>query len=272
MAESTAHTQGFQKVSMVLNTKPAKRSQLIYAAIILSLSAHIFWLAIMYLATASPAGNETGEEQPMEEMELKFEEPEEMAAEMMANPNMSEPVRNLLANAESQRTNEVVNYAGKSQAEIDAEVNANLRALEQNEFNALQSNRKDGGYSEPQKTDPNAKDNKNTSKEKDYEWYKNGSNKSTSGPVSAEYFLSGRTAKSTKKPTYRCKSSGKVVVKITVAPTGEVVDASVDDAKSVGSDCIREESLNYAKLWTFNYDAAAAKKQNGTITFTFNAQ
>jgi TonB family protein len=128
------------------------------------------------------------------------------------------------------------------------------------------------GVNDKPKEDPKAKDNKNQNHTDNYDWYKNSSNKSSSGPVSAEYFLSGRTAKSTKKPTYRCKSAGKIVVNITVDPNGAVVGAEVDDAKSIGVDCIREESLKYAKMWTFDYNQSAAKKQNGTITFTFSAQ
>jgi hypothetical protein len=260
-----------QRVLTLLNAKPAPSSQWIYLAVILSLVAHIFALVVMYLATASPAGAEAKAEKTVDEIELKFEDESPMDEQDVRAANTSEVVRNLLANAQSQRTSDRVNFSAKSQEQINAEVEQSLKGLEQNEFNQLRSTHSNIPDNVPPPANSNAKDAASQSKDQ-YDWYKNASNKSYAGPVSAEFNLKDRSAKSSPRPTYRCKSSGQIVVKIAVAPTGEVIDAELDEGKSRGGDCIRDESLSYARKWLFNYNAASPKKQSGTITFTFSAQ
>lgn len=267
---STQETANTSRIALMMNSRPPRTTAFVYQAIILSLSAHIFVLLVMFLVTSSPAVEEEQATEAIEEIELKLEEDEPQ--DDGSASNTSEVVRNLLANAEAQRTNDRVNYSGKSAEQIQAEVDQMYRDMEQQEFNQLRSGRPDNSVPvqrpedqkpkqdpKSQRTDPTASNN-------------NPSDKSFSGPVSAEYALSGRDPKSMPKPTYRCKSFGKIVVNIAVDPTGAVIDASIDEGKSKGNDCIREESLKYAKRWKFDYKDSAPKKQNGTITFTFSAQ
>jgi TonB family protein len=256
------------KLSLLLNAHPPRATRWVYMAIILSLLAHIFVFGVMYLATASPANSEQGTQETVEELELKFEE-KLSEEELQAGMVQSERVRNLLANAESQRTSEKVNYVGKTKEEIDREVEEMYRNMEASEFNSLKEGRpKDQVVATSQDSKPTDP----TKNKSNQEQPQAGSNQSYSGPVSAEFYLKGRQSKSTPKPTYRCKSAGKIVVNIEVNTQGDVTDASIDEGKSTGNDCIREESLKYAKRWRFDYNELAPKKQPGTITFVFSAQ
>ncbi len=261
-----------EQVQSLLGSKPGKKTSFIYQAIIVSLSIHIFVLGITYLLSVPPLetiGEESDE--AIEEIELSFEEPETELPVPDPMEGMSEEVKNLLANAQSVRTSDRVNYTAKSQEEINAEVYQQLKGLEKAEYDQLKSGRPDNSIKD-NVNDPKekAKDDKNASKE-NYDWYKNQSQKSYAGPVSAEFSLQGRSVKSSPKPTYRCKTSGKVIIKIEVNQAGEVTNAAIDE-RSTANDCIREESLAYAKKWKFDYNEKAPKKQAGTITFTFSQQ
>ena len=268
LAESTMSEFTSHKLSLLLKAQPPRATEWVYLAIILSLLLHAFTLGIMYLTTASPATSAEKTEQTVDELELKFEE-DLREEELEAGSVQSERVRNLLANAESQRTSERVNYSGKSEEQIAKEVEEMYRNMEANEFKGLAEGRPKDQSVPTYTPEPR---NEATRNNKQDAPLSTGSNQSYSGPVSAEYFLKGRQSKSAPKPTYRCKSSGKIVVNIEVNTMGEVTGVSIDEGKSSGNDCIREESLKYAKKWTFDYNESAPRKQAGTISFTFSAQ
>ncbi len=265
MASETAN---IERLSKLLNARPSTKGTFVYQAIILSLAAHIFILAVLYLMTATPADESalTEEDETIKEIELSFEAPEPTPE---SSSMMSESVANLLAQSGSQQTREKVNYTGKSQEEIQAEVLQNLKNLEQAEKDALKTTHKDYSVKDRAKDNKTGDQKTNASKE-NYDWFKNQSNKSYEGPVSAEYALAGRTAKSTPRPTYRCKTSGKVIVNIEVNHLGEIIQAVLDE-RSTANECIRAESLAYAKRWRFD-PKESVKKQNGSITFTFSSQ
>jgi TonB family protein len=260
------------RLKVLLNAKPEGRTAFILNAIIISLSAHIFIFAVIYLMTSAPAmdAEETVDES-IDEIELAFEEPE-LTPEQLEDPsNMSEEVKNLLAAAGSKRTNENVNYSGMTQAEIKAMVAENLRQEEQAEKDRLATNHKDYSVKDPakDKQDPGKSDkNKNPDPNKTNP---NGGDQSFAGAVSAEFDLAGRKPSKSPKPTYRCKSAGKVIVHIDVNQYGEVTNAWIDNA-SATDECIRAESLTYARKWKFDAKESAAKKQSGTITFKFTNQ
>lgn len=264
----SSESANIEKFNQLMKARPSKQASFIYQAVILSLAVHIFIFAIMYLSTVTPENGEASSEdaETLKEIALSFA-PEEPLPD--PSKGMSEEVANLLAQSGTQRTNERVNYTGKSQEEIQAEVLQNLKNLEQAEKDALKTTHKDYSVKDKNDANRNGENQKNTSKE-NYDWFKNQSNKSYDGPVSAEYNLAGRTAKSTPRPTYRCKTSGKVIVNIEVNNLGEIINASLDE-RSTPNECIRAESLSYAKRWKFDVKDAT-KKQTGSITFTFTSQ
>lgn len=257
-----------QQLTRILNAKPEKQTAFVYQAIVLSLAGHILVLALIYLSGSPSMGNTKDEpDETVKELELAFEEeePEEIQEELP--DNMSEEVRNLLANSQSEKTKERVNYSRKSKAQIEEEVRQELEALENEEKRKLAERRPEKPKENLPPSKPDKKPDKNSPDN-----VPNPSDKSYEGRVAALYSLENRSAINQPKPLYRCKSSGRVIVKIEVDQTGKVIAATIDDSGSVMNDCLRQESQKYAMKWKFDYSTAAPKKQNGTITFDFSAQ
>jgi len=256
------------RFAALLNDEPGERSKRIYTAVIFSIALHIFVLLIMIFVSLDPSKLAEQEVPVFKEIDLSFVELMEQPATPGDMPaNMSEDVRNLLANENSQRTSARVNYSGKSRAAMEQEVEDYYRNLEKGEYEKLAE--KHDEIKLPTNPDDVKKQDK---KREDYSYMKDGGDKSYSGNVAATFSLGDRQPSLSPKPTYRCKAAGKVVVKIEVSVAGEVTSASVDEVQSVLNECLREESVNYALKWKFNYKADAPKKQPGTITFVFSAQ
>lgn len=94
------------------------------------------------------------------------------------------------------------------------------------------------------------------------------------GNVSVSYSLFDpvRHARRLPVPAYMCEGGGEVVVNITVNPSGEVIDCSVDDACSEDNACLRSSALAKARQSSFNADPSAPAKQYGTISYLFVPQ
>lgn len=254
------------RFAALLEDEPAERTKRIYTAIIFSLVLHIFVFIIMLLVVVGPPREVEATTPLFEELDLNFLELMQPANAAAPNATaMSEDVRNLLANENEQRTAQRVSYTGKSRAAMEQEVEEYYRNLEKSEYEKLAENHKE--YIQPDANDktvlPRQRD--------DYSHLKN-NEKSYEGTVTKSFSLPGRDATATPTPAYRCKASGKVIVKIEVSATGEVTSAVIDEAQSTLNLCLRDESRNYAQRWKFNYKADAPKKQSGTITFVFAAQ
>lgn len=252
-----------------LDEKPTERTNIIYQAIIFSLVLHVFFLFTTHQLT------EEGSKPPKEEfipIELEMLEPEQVEIVQQRQEEMvrrNGELKNVVANENSQQTDRVVNYRGMTQEQINQQVYNDLKNMEAEEFNRL--SQEHSPVSNPNqsagdkgkggvKPDPNAW------------WKEKGSQQSYSGNVSAAFNVKGRDARQQPLPTYRCKSSGTVVIKVVVDQTGAVVETKIDEARSSMNDCLRSESEKYAAMWKFDYNASAAKKQDGTITFTFSSQ
>ena len=258
-----------QELSRILDSKPEKQTVFVYQAIVLSLAAHIVVFALIFLSgNPSSSRSEDPNDPGIQELDLSFEPPEEEVFTDMPQ-GMSEEVRNLLANSESQTTKERVSYSAKSKAQIEQEVLNDLKNLEASEYSKLKEGRPDSKEAvadkkETQTATPESKE--------DYSWINQPSDKSYEGRVAASFQLSGRKPLNSPKPLYRCKSAGLVVVKIEVDQFGKVTSALVDESKSVANECLREESKKYALKWMFDYSDKAPKRQEGTISFDFSAQ
>ena len=93
------------------------------------------------------------------------------------------------------------------------------------------------------------------------------------GPTRIYYDLAGRNHLYLPIPIYKCRSSGKVVLKIEVNQKGIVEDASIIEAVSTTKDpCLLETALSTAKISRFNPDISAPRIQTGTLTYHFVAQ
>ena len=93
------------------------------------------------------------------------------------------------------------------------------------------------------------------------------------GPTRIYYDLAGRNHLYLPIPIYKCRGSGKVVLKIEVNQKGTVEDASIIEAVSTTTDpCLVETALSTAKISRFNPDISAPRIQTGTLTYHFVAQ
>lgn len=97
------------------------------------------------------------------------------------------------------------------------------------------------------------------------------SQQSVNKKSSVHYSLVNRTHKYLPIPIYLCEAGGKVVVNITVSSSGEVNDASINQAASIDNQCLRDHAIEYAHKARFSYDASK-KSQLGSITFYFEAK
>ena len=181
---------------------------------------------------------------------------EQMEARMAA-------IRNAAADRQAARSDEVRSSRAE-EARMAAEVEAELRALERQTFDALADGREAPESAGTRRPDDNRP-------LEDYE----GWDARYDGQVTAEYDLSGRKALQLDIPGYRCRGGGVVVLSIAVSPGGEVLDVAVQQAEALGEgvvECLRSEALRSAGRCRFASRSDAPRRQMGTLTYRFIAQ
>ena len=92
------------------------------------------------------------------------------------------------------------------------------------------------------------------------------------GPSVVSYDLDGRKASRLSIPAYRCMGAGYVTVIIAVDPSGNVLNARVQDDVSSGDACLRSFAIRAARLSKFSASASAPPRQIGNIVYMFIAQ
>ena len=252
-----------------LDARPKEQWAFVYQAIIVSLVAHIFILFVTQMLT---------EDHRVAEDEVIYEE---LAMDMLdEEPLPEEPpqpeeamrtgeLRNLVANENSERSSDARSYRGMSSSQMKEQVYNDLKAMEAEEFARLNNGAPD--YTVAAKTEGSKKDNAGP-KKSDLDWDREQkNNKSYSGPVTASFNMKGREPLDNPIPTYRCKTNGVVVILVSIDELGKVIDARIQEGSSTPNECLRAESEKYARLWRFDY-SASKRKQDGTITFTFQQQ
>lgn len=104
------------------------------------------------------------------------------------------------------------------------------------------------------------------------------SNNQAKGDVMVSFSLTGRTAFNgnnwyVRNPGYTCgKGSGIIVVNVTVGKNGRVRIATVDNAKSTGNACMKEQAKKYAQMSRFNISTITEDSQMGYIQYKFVSQ
>ncbi len=91
------------------------------------------------------------------------------------------------------------------------------------------------------------------------------------GATYISYFLKNRHKLKIPVPTYKCESSGTVVVNIEVNRKGKVSSFKIDN-QSTSNTCLRDAAIASVKKARFNQNYDAPLKQQGTITYVFEAQ
>ncbi|MFM7310212.1 MAG: energy transducer TonB [Flavobacteriales bacterium] len=264
MSETTLriNQERAQEFLLALNKKPVRRTALIFQAIIVSLIAHIFILFVTQMLTEEFEPYKP--EMSYEELEVDMPiDPNDSWQERMTQRNSQEgPLRNVVASTDSRFSEEVRNFTGEEA--MREQVYQDLKAFEQQEFDNLRD--PNSSFETPGKGDPGQQTGGHKS---DNPTQQNQHNESYKGNVSARCDMKDRSILSQPLPTYRCKSSGSVVISITIDEVGKVKDASILSGSS--DECLRNESLSYVRRWKFSYKEKQ-KSQTGTIEFTFSAQ
>ena len=84
------------------------------------------------------------------------------------------------------------------------------------------------------------------------------------------YSLKNRKLLSYDTPRYLCEDGGKIVVNITVADNGKVIEAYINNSSTTSNACLTSHALEYAK--SAQFDSAQNTSQIGSITFYFKAK
>ncbi len=91
------------------------------------------------------------------------------------------------------------------------------------------------------------------------------------GATYITYSLEDRYKMKIPVPTYRCETSGKIIIRIVVNQDGRVVSYEIS-AKSSLDDCLKNAAIKSVKNSKFNQNYDAPSKQRGVIIYTFEAQ
>jgi TonB family protein len=150
--------------------------------------------------------------------------------------------------------------SAQDEARMAEEVEAELRAMEQAEFDRLAREEKDFGLEGVPDDGQNGQVNTLTGWDERYE-----------GRVIVSYDVANRKHVYLPIPGYQCLEAGKVVVEVEIARDGSVIKARV--VQSVVGDaavCLNDAALKYARRSVFETRTDA--DQVGTITYEFVAQ
>ncbi|MFM9004167.1 MAG: hypothetical protein ACKOSR_01490, partial [Flavobacteriales bacterium] len=218
-----------------LDSRPKERWAFVYQAIIVSLIAHIFILFVTQMLT---------EDHRVQEEELIYEElamdmlPDEPLPEEEPVPqlNRNGELRNLVANENSERTQDARSYRGMSSSQMKEQVYNDLKAMEAEEFARLKDGSTD--FTVAPKTQGSSQE-KSSYKKGENDWFKEQQNKSYSGPVTASFNMKGRDPLENPIPTYRCKTNGVVVVAVSIDEMGKVTEAHIQEGSSSSNECLR---------------------------------
>lgn len=225
----------------------------------------LLWLNLQLVDRTPYVANETIVMQ-LDYSEEEEEEVKEPTEETDNSPTENtNPLSNVVSNAEQEKTTYTNQSFSKAQA--DQEVLDELKKLEADEYNSIE--RPDESETKPEKevkkVDQNlikkdAEKNENASYGKEVR-------------ATASYYLPNRTPQRKPTPSYKCTKEGVVTVKIKVNQKGEVVTATIDESKTNTQDeCLRSEALSYSKRWRFTQDFNDESRKDGWIKFSYVSQ
>tara|TARA_B110000503_G_scaffold44917_1_gene73367 strand:- start:1719 stop:2486 length:768 start_codon:yes stop_codon:yes gene_type:complete len=247
----------------------SQQSNRYWMAIALTLGVHAGILLVLWMQPLRGTGAQTTQYVEIAVAEWPDVEPlQEHSLESMLSQRMEAQVANLLSDA----TKSVSAARRSSSAALDekqmaAEVEADLRAMEQAEFERLGAEKKDFGLEGV--PDDGQREQIQTYEEWDSRY---------DGQVTVAFDVPGRDGLHLDVPGYRCRGGGEVVVKIEVMGDGSVREARVIATKLSPSDgasepirmCLTEQALRSAQRSSFR--ASVDGSVLGTLTYRFIAQ
>lgn len=224
---------------------------------------------------------EYGVYQPKEKVVavLDFSTLEEEQTEELQEPTLDEngnPVSSPLTNVAADASQEKTTYTNESnysfnKNQTDQAVWDELKAMEANEFNSIQTQKANNQNIQKSQENNVAEIDPNLVKE---DAAKN--EKASYGAnvnATASYFLKDRKFLRKSIPAYKCLTQGTVRITIKVNQKGEVISRTIDESHTNTQDeCLRTEALNYAAKWKFTQDFNDLLRKEGWIEFIYEAQ
>lgn len=204
---------------------------------------------------------------PLEEISLEDLSQEEVDEE--GNVINSGEIKNTVVDQNDDREKSMDNYSRKS---MDQQVEDELKQLEEETFQQLNEGREPGSKEEEPYEHVTDKELEEMAREH-LDQGNNGGNKGYAGRAIATFDLPGREEVKIRIPSYTCRGSGTVVVRVKVNVKGEVTTAKYAPELSYRpTDCMIEKAQSYAAQSKFDYNPDADDPQSGTITYEFIAQ
>lgn len=234
--------------------------QRFWVAMVLTLSLHALVLFILWMQPAGHYAAAASAFIPVEFADLETAETTAPTLEQQLLAQMESRVSNLVADANATASAELQSTGARDEARMAEEVEAELRAMEQAEFQRLAAEEKDFGLEGVPDDGEAGQINTLTGWDQRYD-----------GRVIVSYDVVNRKHVYLPIPGYQCLEAGKVVVEVEIARDGEVTKARVvQSAVGNAEACLNAAALNYARRSVF--ETRTDVDQSGTITYEFVAQ
>ena len=235
---------------------------LVRKAVLYTLLLHVAVLGALVALPVSevvPPSEQFTEVTMLDAEDLVTEAPQSFEDQLRAQ--MAEKVANLRANAESVASSEAHSSSddGPSEAELAAQVEAELRVMEAAEFERLGAEEKE--FETAGEADVTRQEVGQTYEKWDAQY---------DGLVTVRYSLPGRSGRDLDVPGYTCVGGAQVEVAIEVAADGRVVEARL--VQGDPESCFGAAALRSASRARFNASSDAPKRQEGRLTYVFVAQ
>lgn len=241
----------------------------VWLAIALTLALHAVALLILWMQPLSGAGSDGNDFVAVDFVSELRDFPAERSLEEILSERINENVRGVSSDLNATASDAVRSSQSASDWQRMAqEVEAELRQLEQAEFDRLASAQKDFGLA-------GVPDDGNKGKvETLSEW-----DKRYDGEVTVSYEVGGRRGLQVPIPGYKCRVAGVVVVSVSVNPEGRVLGARIAASELIAGSsaegenvlvCLEEQGLASARSAVFQ--AVVGETTEGVITYRFLAQ
>ena len=232
-------------------------------AVLYTLAVHAVALFILTQITVSDAPSASDQY-----ADVMFFDPSELPVPDESQPSdlqerMNERIANLRADASKASSSESrsTGLTSAEKAKLDAEVEAELKAMEEEEFDRLSSEEKDMETVGM----PDAKVDSTQIDTMD-DW-----DKQYEGRVTVRFELDGRAPRHLDVPGYKCQGRADISVTVVVSPSGKVLSAEISSGAAPGS-CFALAALNSAQESAFLPLDSAPKRQTGMLHYAFVAQ
>ena len=242
----------------------ARVSKRFWVAMALTLSVHAIALWVLWMQPAARYAAAAEAFIPVEFAEAEAFEAVVPTLEDQLRAQMEARVSNLVADANAAGSSELQSTGAADAKRMAAEVEAELRALEQAEFERLSQEERDFGLEGVPDDGQHTEVNTMSGWDRRYE-----------GRVTVSYDVENRKHVYLPIPGYQCLEAGRVVVEVEIARNGDVVKARILESahgKAAGDaePCLHAAALNYAQRSVF--EPRTDLDQTGLITYEFVAQ